>query len=127
MRKQLWIVLAAGLAVAISVLSFAGSTGKLQLQTGDEIYACDCGEGCPCQSMSRSAGNCTCGKAMVKATVAQVQANKVDLKAGSWEKARSFITVGKYACDCPPECKCDTISQNPGNCTCGKAMKKVEM
>ena len=31
----------------------------------------------------------------------------------------------KYACACGPTCPCETISQNPGQCTCKKDMKAV--
>jgi len=34
--------------------------------------------------------------------------------------------VDKYTCACGEGCNCDTISQKPGNCSCGKDMKKVE-
>jgi hypothetical protein len=63
---------------------------------------------------------------MVKAKVMKVEEDHVMLKADSWEKERSFKTTGKYACACGPDCKCNTISQNPGKCTCGNEMKKVE-
>ena len=33
---------------------------------------------------------------------------------------------GIDACDCGPDCKCDTISQNPDNCTCGKKMMEAK-
>ena len=36
------------------------------------------------------------------------------------------MSVAKYVCDCGPDCKCDTISQNPGNSTCGKKMVEVK-
>jgi len=28
-----------------------------------------------------------------------------------------------YFCDCGPECKCNTVSAEAGNCACGKPMK----
>jgi len=28
-----------------------------------------------------------------------------------------------YTCDCGPECKCNSVSTTPGNCSCGKPMK----
>jgi hypothetical protein len=113
------------LMVAFVALSFAGAKAKMDLKVGDEIYACDCGADCPCNTMSRMAGKCTCGKDMVKAKVMKVEGDKVMLKAEKWDKERAFKTTGKYMCDCGPECKCDTISQNPGKCPCGMEMKKV--
>ncbi len=40
-------------------------------------------------------------------------------------KEQAFITKAKYACACGPGCDCGTISQKPGNCACGKPMKKI--
>ncbi len=109
-----------------AALAFAGMMNKMELKVGDEVYACNCGESCPCQTMSRAAGNCACNNPMVKAKVMKVEKDMVMLKADSWDKERPFKTTGKYACACGPECKCNTISQNPGKCACGVEMKKVE-
>jgi hypothetical protein len=46
---------------------------------------------------------CTCGKPIVSASL-----------------------KGKYACSCGDACKCPTVSDKPGECTCGKDLKKVE-
>jgi hypothetical protein len=126
MRRFLLISFVVMVAMAFAVSASAGSKGKMDLKVGDEIYACNCGEKCPCNTMSRNPGKCTCGTDMVKAKVMKVENGKAHLKAPEWEKERIFKTVGKYACDCGPKCKCDTISQNPGKCTCGAEMKKVE-
>jgi len=125
MKRTLYAGVAMILTLALVVVAFAGSRGKMDLKAGDEIYACNCGEACDCLGMSRNAGKCTCGKEMVKAKVESVKDGTAMLKAAGWEKARSFKTDGKYACACPPECKCDTIAQKPGKCTCGVEMKKV--
>ena len=66
------------------------------------------------------------GKEMVKATVVKTEGNTALLKAAGWEKERPFTTTAKYACACGESCKCDTISQNPGKCTCGTEMEKVK-
>ncbi len=112
------------LAMAFAIPAFAGPKGKMDLKVGDQIYACNCGEECPCNTMSKNPGKCTCGKDMVKAKVTKVEEGKAYLMAEGWKKERVFKTTGKYACGCP-NCKCDTISQKPGKCTCGKEMKKV--
>lgn len=122
MKKTLF-VLSIVLTLAFATPSFTGTGGKLDLKVGDEIYACNCGEKCPCDTMSRNAGNCTCGHEMVKAKVTKVEEGKASLKADTWKSEKSFKTTGKYACSC--ECKCDEISQNPGKCTCGVDMKKL--
>ncbi|MGE5237264.1 MAG: hypothetical protein ACM3ON_00495 [Chloroflexota bacterium] len=125
MKRAMYIALAMVLTLALVAVSVAGSRGKMDLKAGDEIYACDCGEKCPCLGMSKNPGKCTCGKEMVKAKVTKAEGDDLMLKAGTWDKERPFKASGKYACACPPECKCDTISQNPGKCTCGVEMKKM--
>ena len=55
--------------IVVVAVAFARETSKLDLKAGSEIYACNCGEKCPCNTMSNNAGNCTCGKPMVKAKV----------------------------------------------------------
>jgi hypothetical protein len=109
-----------------ATVAFAGTFGKMDLKVGDTIYACNCGADCPCNTMARMPGKCTCGKEMVKAKVMKVEKGRALLKADSWGKARYFKTTGKYACACGPDCKCEAISQNPGKCPCGEEMKKVE-
>ncbi|MHB8881749.1 MAG: hypothetical protein ACYC69_09635 [Thermodesulfovibrionales bacterium] len=120
------ITLLAIIVLFCAAVAFAGGSGKMDLKVGDEIYACNCGESCPCNTMSKMEGKCTCGKDMVKAKVMKVEDGRAMLKADSWEKERPFKTTGKYTCDCGPACKCETISQNPGKCTCGMDLKKVE-
>ena len=123
--KKVILLATVMLMVVFVALSFAGGKAKMDLKVGDSIYACDCGADCPCNTMSRNPGKCTCGKDMVKAKVMKVEGDTAMLKAEKWDKERPFKMTGKYMCDCDPECKCDTISQNPGKCTCGKEMKKV--
>jgi len=95
---------------------------RMKVKAGDELYVCACGESCPCDTMSRNAGQCTCGKDMVKTKVTKVEKGKITVES----RGKPFIAKGKYACDCGPDCKCNTISQNPGNCTCGKKMVEVK-
>jgi hypothetical protein len=125
MKKSL-IIVTVVLMMFMGVLAFAAAEkGKLDLKVGDERYVCNCGESCPCNTISMNAGKCTCGKDMVKAKVVKVDKGKADFMAEGWKKERSFKTVGKYMCNCSPDCKCGTISQNPGKCTCGSEMKKI--
>lgn len=124
MKKML-----AAILMVLFVLSFVSlamaEKGKMELKVGDEVYACNCGEKCPCNTMSRNPGSCTCGSPMVKAKVLKVGPGTAEIKADSWDKPRVFKTIGKYTCSCGPDCKCDSISQNPGKCTCGADMVKV--
>ncbi len=125
MKRPFSMIATALLTVGLVAAAFAGAKSTMTLTAGDEVYACNCGEACPCHTMSRNAGSCTCGKEMVKATAVKADAASVSLKANGWEKERTFKTTGKYACACGDSCGCDTISQNPGKCTCGVEMKKV--
>lgn len=111
--------------IFLAAFAFAAEKGALNLKVGDERYVCNCGEKCPCNTISSNEGKCTCGTDMVKATVTKVEKGKTVFKAAAWEKERTFKTIGKYKCACGPDCKCDTISQNPGKCTCGTKMKKI--
>lgn len=124
MRKSLVFVMVSMVIALLTTFAMAGGKTSLELKVGDELYVCNC-EGCPCHTISTNAGQCTCGKDMVKAKVVKVEEGKADFMAEGWEKARTFTTVGKYACACGPDCPCNTISQNPGKCTCGKEMKAV--
>lgn len=122
MRKT---ILLAAVVMLFASVAFADTFGKMDLKVGDEVYACNC-KGCPCEMMSKMPGKCTCGKDMVKAKVMKVEPGQVMLKAVSWDAERPFKTTGKYACNCGPKCKCNSISQAPGKCPCGTEMKKVK-
>ncbi len=127
MNRVQRIGLVSVLTLALAGLALAGADrGAMDLTSGDQVYACSCGEACPCQTLSNNPGKCSCGKDMAQASVVRAGDGTAMLKAEGWEKERPFKTVGKYTCSCPPACPCDTVSQIPGNCTCGKEMKKVE-
>jgi hypothetical protein len=124
MKKSL-NALAVVLCLVVAAVAFA-TTSKPVFKVGEEVYACNCGETCPCNTISKHPGKCVCGKDMVKARVVSVEKGKVMLQGEGWEKPRAFKTVAKYACACGPKCDCDTISQKPGKCPCGTEMKKVK-
>ena len=118
-------ILAVVLILVVVTVAFAANP-KPVFKVGEEVYACNCGEACPCNTISKKPGKCVCGKDMVKANVVSVEKGKVMLQGEGWEKPRAFTTVAKYACACGPKCDCDTISQKPGKCPCGTEMKKVK-
>ncbi len=115
------VIFAIVFCLALSTFALADKT-RMKAKVGDELYVCACGEGCPCDTMSRNPGQCTCGKDLVKTKVTNVEKGKVTVES----RKKPFVSVAKYVCDCGPDCKCDTISQNPGNCTCGKKMVEVK-
>jgi hypothetical protein len=119
MKKILILMVVWTLAFAAFALA---DSPMMQAKVGDELYVCPCGEGCPCDTMSRNAGQCSCGKDMVKSNVTKVEKGKITVET----MGKPLISEVKYACDCGPSCKCDTISQNPGNCTCGKKLVEVK-
>jgi hypothetical protein len=126
MKKALVLAIAAMMLVSLAALVSASEKTRMDLNVGDEVYACNCGEACPCNTMSKMPGQCTCGKDMIKAKAVKVGEGTADLMAEGWEKARTFKTVGKYACAVGPQSPCSTISQNPGKCPCGWEMKEVK-
>ncbi len=124
MQKSLKI-LAAVLSLMVVAVAFAANPKPI-FKVGEEVYACSCGETCPCNTISKHPGKCVCGKDMVKAKVVSVEKGKVMLQGEGWEQPRAFKTVATYACACGPKCDCDTISQKAGKCPCGTEMKKVK-
>jgi hypothetical protein len=125
MRK--WIVaLVALLTIGGAGLALAAVVdGKISLKAGDVVYVCGCGEGCPCETIARKeGGKCSCGKALVEGKVVKVEEGKAIVAIDG--KERAFKTTGKYVCPCGEMCPCDTISQKPGKCGCGKELKEVK-
>jgi len=124
--KKSWIAVFVTLfAFALAGLAVAAvENGKISLKVGDEVYVCACGETCPCDGISRKAAKCSCKREMVKAKVTKVEGDKAMMMVDG--KERPFKIVGKYVCACGPTCDCDTISQKPADCACGKPMKEVK-
>ena len=125
MRRHSTVALLLALALAAWSLAVAAQ-GKVDFKAGDEVSACGCGDACDCLTLSYKAGQCSCGKDLVKAKVKSVEDGKVLVKAEGWEKARAFKSSGAYVCACGESCPCKTISQKPGKCGCGKDLKKAE-
>jgi hypothetical protein len=96
---------------------------EMKLVPGQEVYACNCGAACDCNTLSNNPGKCTCGVDLAKVKVKSVGDGTAVLLFGGEE--RTFKTKGKYACACGEKCPCHTISQKPGKCTCGVEMIKV--
>lgn len=126
MKKTIGMSLLAVLATVFFAVVVYGTLehGTIKLAPGDEIYACACGASCPCRTMSRHPGKCTCGHALIKAKVVKVAEGMAVLNVNG--KEETFPLTGKYACACGGGCNCDTISQHPGKCTCGTPMAPVK-
>ena len=125
--KRLVLVFVALLFVSTAAaLVFAGkdSKGMFSAKVGDAIYICGCGESCKCGTLSHSEGTCGCGHKLVKTTVAKMEKDRVYYKVDG--KEFSAPQQGKYACGCGEGCNCGAVSQNEGNCGCGKPMVKVK-
>jgi len=113
---------------ALTHLALADSN-KMDLKVGEQAFVCNCGPSCDCMTMSKKPGECVCNKPLAKAEVVYVDGDWAVMKIPEGESSyrlQAFKTVGKYACACGPECDCNTISQKPGKCVCGREMKKVE-
>jgi len=108
----------------VAVCIAAVESGQLTVKANDKLFVCNCGEKCPCETMGRKAGKCSCGKQMAEVTVSKAEEGKAYFTMNG--KERSMSTTGKYACACGPKCDCDYISQKPGKCGCGKDLKKIE-
>jgi hypothetical protein len=121
-RKMAFAVAAVVLTLGLSLAAFADKDLPV-FKAGETVYVCGCGAGCDCNTMARKPGMCTCNKPLVKTTISKVEGDKAFVTVNGKEQA--FITKAKYACACGPGCDCGTISQKPGNCACGKPMKKV--
>jgi hypothetical protein len=128
MKRLLRIVLVTLLSLMMVGAAFAATRGKMDLKVGEEVYVCNCGPSCPCQSMAMKEGNCACGKdKLVKAKVTKVEKDVAYVQAQGWEKPQAFPMQGKYVCACGPSCNCGSMSQTPGKCVCGNDMKPVDM
>ncbi len=121
--KRVFVVACA--VVFALVFVGAGVAGaKTAFKKGDVVYVCGCGAGCPCLTMSKKPGQCVCEKDLVKTTIDKVARGKAYVTVEG--KTLVFKTKGKYVCACGAGCDCDTISQKPGKCTCGKPLKAVK-
>ncbi len=121
------LVLVVVLAAAFVGHVVAADVKKLDVKVGEEYYVCNCGEKCPCDTISTQKGQCGCGRDMVKGKVTKVEGDKAMFQAEGWEKEVEFDLVAKYTCSCAADCPCKTISQKPGKCGCGKELKEVKM
>lgn len=122
--RSKYVLLVLAISLAVAGLAFAAEAEKGNLKVGDTYYVCGCPPGC-CEDISSKEGQCGCKKDLVKATVTKLGDGKAWFKLEGQEKEKEFKTAGLYVCGCGPGCKCNTISNKPGKCDCGKEMKKL--
>jgi hypothetical protein len=123
-KKVLFLAMSAVVGLfAFHAVSSADTTGRMDVKAGDEIYVCACGEMCDCDTMSMKPGQCSCGKDMIKTRVTKLDESMIYVES----QKTGLKRLGKYACACGAGCDCNTISQKPGSCSCGKPMKEVKM
>lgn len=122
MKKRIFALLAT-LTFALAASVYADK-GAPVFKKGDKVYVCDCGDGCDCLTVSRNKGKCGCNKPMAKTVIDKVDADKIYTKVKG--KELTFPVKANYICGCGEACKCGTVSQKPGKCSCGSDMKKVE-
>ena len=63
--KKFLSLMTIGAVLAWAVLAFAAVTPenpKVVLKAGDEVYVCGCGPACPCGTMAKKEGKCSCDK-----------------------------------------------------------------
>jgi hypothetical protein len=118
-KRQALLAVLFLLAATVSYAEF----GKIDLSAGDTVYACGCGSTCGCETLSKQKGTCGCGSPLVEGKVVSVADGKAVIEIDG--KQRTFRTAGLFACGCE-NCPCETVSQHPGKCACGKPLKPAK-
>ena len=124
MKKRVMLLSVLVVFLLSGLLAWAAEEGMFNTAEGSKVYVCACGPGCDCNTISNNPGDCTCGNPMTEATVEKIENGVATMAIG--DKTQEFQLKGKYVCACGPTCNCNTVSQNPGNCTCGQPLKMVE-
>jgi hypothetical protein len=123
--------------------SGAAAQADVQDVQRDVLYSCDCGAGCDCNSVSKIAGNCRCGKPMAWGHVVKVEGNEALLctcgegctcqqdaanpdqcAGGKPLKRVNLAGTGLFFCNCGGSCTCNTVAAVAGQCKCGMPLKQ---
>ena len=148
MKRLLWTTMVVGIALAVGYVLVTQTTTTIFATDSEDggsttVYLCGCGDDCSCKAASATSGKCGCGKEMVAHTILALSGNiaKVCACGGDCEcgeldsgdatkcscgkelKTINLTGTGLYACDCGPTC-CRVVSDKPGDCNCGKPLKK---
>ena len=111
---------------------------------GGALYLCGCGADCKCATVTVKPGKCGCGKDLVAVHPLKVEADSVlacscgaeckctlddkdAAKCGCGKPIRKVALKGSglYYCACGGTC-CVIISDMPGQCNCGKNLKRAD-
>ena len=130
---------------AFLVACAATGGGKQGGNRQDVISWCNCGAECKCNAVSTHPGMCSCGKEMAGGHVVFMEGNtalvctcgpdctcKIDPKdhtkcgCGKPVKRIDLTGTGLYFCNCKGSCGCNTVSDKPGNCSCGGALHQAK-
>ena len=122
----------------------AGQPVAAETTRADVLYACACGNGCGCNSLSKEPGNCACDKPMRWHHVLKVEQDtallctckegcscKLDpnnadkCSCGNPVKKVSLKKSGLFFCNCGGSCLCNTVKDAAGECRCGMPLKQV--
>jgi hypothetical protein len=118
---------------------------KTDAARADVIYACDCGAGCTCNTLSKTPGQCSCGKPLRWHHVLKVEDTKALLcscsegcmckldpndpgKCGCGQPVKQVDLKGSglLFCNCGGSCTCNHLSETPGTCGCGMPLKQAK-
>jgi hypothetical protein len=64
MKKYLFMLFVL-VPVSILAVAYADQKATMDLKMGDEVYACNCGSECMCNTIAKKPGDCTCDKRTV--------------------------------------------------------------
>ncbi len=139
----------AGLAVLFMILGSGcapapSATTENKQVRHDQLYLCDCGEGCTCNTVVTAPGQCACGKELKGYHVVKIEGDeallctcgetcvcaidpKDESKCGCGQPVKrvSLKGTGVYFCNCGGACACNTLAGKPGTCVCGMPLKKA--
>jgi hypothetical protein len=114
-------------------------------ERADVLFACDCGNGCDCTTLSKQPGNCACGKPLRWYHVVKIEndeallcscqagcscqldpADPIKCGCGNPVKRVSLKGSGLFFCNCGGSCTCNTVQGAAGECRCGMQLKQLK-
>jgi hypothetical protein len=68
------------IALAAEKAPPAAAAPGAAVKAGDTVHVCGCGASCPCGTIQRGPGKCSCGSPLVKTEVLRVEGDSVVVK-----------------------------------------------